>query len=85
MNTKGSTIFENFYTYDLLNIDIISPLEIKKVNGKKYSVIVLTENISLKYEYIYVSREISYISVLNFEEAFLNKEDKKFIGTIIDE
>lgn len=52
---------------------------------KKYSVIVLTENISLKYEYIYVSREISYISVLNFEEAFLNKEDEKFIGTIIDE
>ncbi|MGB5918042.1 hypothetical protein, partial [Arcobacter sp.] len=81
MQKPEATIYEDFYTYDLSNNDIIEASKIKELNHKKYSIIVLTENISLKYDYIYSSREIGYVSVLNFKESFLNQEDEKFIGT----
>ncbi|WP_419767541.1 hypothetical protein [Arcobacter sp.] len=82
---KEGIPFEDFYTYDLSNNDIIEASKISELNNKKYSIIVLTENISLKYDYIYSSREIGYVSVLNFKEAFLNQEDEKFIGTITND
>lgn len=76
---------EDFYIYDLLNNDIIQTSKIKELNYKKYSIIVITENISLKYNYDYVVQEKFYVSVLNFEEEFLDQEDEKFIGTITND
>ena len=85
MQKPESTIYEDFYTYDLSNNDIIEASKISELNHKKYSIIVLTENISLKYDYIYSSKEIGYVSVLNFKEAFIDQEDEKFIGTITND
>jgi len=82
---KEGIPFGEYYTYDLLNDDIIAPSKIKELNNKKYSLIVLTENVSLKYDYTYFFKEIVYVSVLNFEEAFLDQEDEKFIGTITND
>ncbi|MGB7403289.1 MAG: hypothetical protein WA916_11975, partial [Arcobacter sp.] len=82
---KEGIPFEDFYTYDLSNNDIIEASKISELNNKKYSIIVLTENISLKYDYIYSFKEVVYISVLNFKEAFIDQEDEKFIGTITNE
>ncbi|RXJ82332.1 hypothetical protein [Arcobacter sp. F2176] len=85
MQKPESTIYENFYTYDLSNNDIIEASKISELNHKKYSIIVLTENILLKYNYTYSFKEVVYISVLNFKEAFIDQEDEKFIGTITNE
>ena len=82
---KEGIPFGEYYTYDLLNDDIIASSKIKELNNKKYSLIVLTENVSLKYDYTYFFKEIVYVSVLNFEEAFLDQEDEKFIGTITND
>ncbi|RXJ87738.1 hypothetical protein [Arcobacter sp. CECT 8985] len=85
MQKPEATIYEDFYTYDLSNNDIVHTSKIKELNHKKYSIIVLTENISLKYNYTYFLKEIVYVSVLNFEEAFIDQEDEKFIGTITND
>jgi hypothetical protein len=85
MNTKGSTILEDFYTYDLANNDIIEPSKIIDLKYKKYSIIVLTENMALKYSYYYSIKDIEYISVENFEEDFINQKDENFIGILTND
>ena len=85
---EGLETHKTFYVYDLL-IPSFSDNYINRIKNKKFSIIVITNNISMKYNYIYRDSEnISYHSgstitskkeIKDFEKVLLNQEDEKYI------
>ena len=85
---EGLETHETFYVYDLL-IPSFSDTYINRINNKKYSIIVITNNISMKYNYRYydnltvtgVMGKLSQFDkeINNFKETLLNQKDEKYI------
>ncbi|NQY07884.1 MAG: hypothetical protein HRT68_17230, partial [Flavobacteriaceae bacterium] len=82
---EGLETHETFYVYDLL-IPSFSDTYINRINNKKYSIIVITNNISMKYNYRYydnltvtgVMGKLSQFDkeINNFKETLLNQKDE---------
>ncbi len=81
-----SSLVENYYVVDLL-IPRFSATYINRINNKNFSIIVITNNISMKYNYTYFNKEHTIrkytytytICINNFEKTFLNQKDEKYI------
>ncbi|WP_419767548.1 hypothetical protein [Arcobacter sp.] len=81
---------ENDYAvYDLLEQEFNTLDQLANINHKKASIIILSSQVELKYEFTYDYREIVYLDAVNFEqvsftpedvenlEQFIKKEEKK--------
>ena len=85
---RTATPHETFYVYDLL-FPRFSDTEINDLDNKNYSIIVITNNISMKYNYSYGAFRYKYpegkknplISkkINNFKEELLNQKDESYI------
>ena len=67
----------NYVVLDLLNQNSINLFDLNKLNNKKASIIVLSPQVELKYEFIYEFRELVYLNATNFEQTSFSPEDTK--------
>ncbi|WP_419767550.1 hypothetical protein [Arcobacter sp.] len=74
---------EDYYIFDLQNQNFTTLVELNELNHKKASIIVLSSQVELKYEFTYDYREIVYLDAVNFEQVSFTPEDvenlKQFI------
>lgn len=67
------------YTFSLLHQNVNSLTDLKLLNGQKHSIIAVSSNIIMKYEYSYQYLPLEYVRILNYEEILLNDKDFKYI------
>ena len=75
---------EDYYVYDLLDKNFTTLLELNTINHKKASIIVLSSQVELKYEFIYEYKEIVYLDSLNFIQASFTPEDLENLEPFIE-
>ncbi len=86
----NATENSDYQVFDLLNKEVKIE-DMRTINGSKNSLIVITENISLKYEYSFYTQMndragMNYtIQIPSFKDSLLNSEDEKYIGTITND
>ena len=75
---------ENYYVFDLLDQNFKTLLELNTINHKKASIIVLSSQVELKYEFMYDYREIVYLDAVNFEQVSFTPQDVEELKQIIE-
>ncbi|QKF81476.1 hypothetical protein [Halarcobacter ebronensis] len=81
---EKSTLFDekDYYVYDLYNQNFSYLEDFEFINKQKTSIIVISPQVELKYEFMYDYREIEYLDAINFKQVSFtikdNEELKKF-------
>ena len=75
---------EDYYVFDLLEQKFNTLLELNDINHKKASIIILSSQVELKYEFIYDYREIVYLDAVNFEQVSFTPQDIEELEQFID-
>jgi hypothetical protein len=79
LNINNIVKDDNKYSFNLLYQNVNNLLNLKVLNGQKYSIIAVSSNIIMKYEYIYQYIPLEYVRILNYDEVLLNDKDIKYI------
>ena len=74
---KDSAILpeNNYYIFDLYKQNFSHLEELKSLHHKQRSIIVLSSQIQLKYDFIYEYKDINYLFALNFKQTSFTKRD----------
>lgn len=81
---KSSLMLENDYnTYSLYNQNYSHLEQLKTINHKKTSIIVLSSQVELKYDFIYSYKDLNYLFALNFEQSSFTPDDIEEVEKLI--
>jgi hypothetical protein len=64
-----------YYIYDLYNQKFAYLKDLEQINNKKASIIVLSPQVELKYDFIYDYKDLNYLFALNFKQSSFTIKD----------
>ncbi|WP_072680010.1 hypothetical protein [Arcobacter sp. LA11] len=82
---KSSLILENDYNiYDLFNQNFTNLDELKTINYKEASILVISSQVELKYDFVYSYKDLNYLFALNFEQSSFTLQDVEELEKLIE-
>ena len=74
-NRENFTEENGNIVFDLQNQKFTTLIELNTINHKKASIIILSSEVELKYDFVYEYKEIVYLDALNFEQKSFTPQD----------
>ncbi|MCP4970641.1 MAG: hypothetical protein GY932_08635 [Arcobacter sp.] len=82
---KSTLILENdYYIFDLYNQNFTQLEQLNTINHKKASIIVISSQVELKYDFVYSYKDFNYLFALNFEQSSFTPEDVEELDKLIE-
>ncbi|MGB6329010.1 MAG: hypothetical protein WBF48_08780 [Halarcobacter sp.] len=74
----------DYYTFNLYNQNFTYLDELKTINHKKASIIVISSQVELKYDFIYDYKDLNYLFALNFKQSSFTTQDIEELDKLIE-
>jgi len=74
----------DYYTFNLYNQNFTYLDELKTINHKKASIIVISSQVELKYDFIYDYKDLNYLFALNFKQSSFTTQDIEELDNLIE-
>ncbi len=74
----------DYYIFDLYNQNFTQLEQLKTINHKKASIIVISSQVELKYDFVYSYKDFNYLFALNFEQSSFTPEDVEELDKLIE-